>query len=330
MRKGQVGKIIIVILIVGVLAYVFWPSIQKLLTPDGDQNGNGPPEYKNDIITIETYSVSNTEPYEGSTVTIEFWIKNNGDREVEEVEVNFFDVPGFNVTSINCDGKLKDEQQYSIKERKKCDSSDLDVTVPLDIRMILLTLKTPEEIISPSQFTVSYYIRYNYSGYRKADIPIVDGITRQTPLSTFSQSKATYGPVLLEFESKVGRERIEDDRTIKEYWSRMNEPFEVKMSFKHVGSSGIGIIKPVNISKGNIKLDLNNSLVKKSPCNFVEQGGYLFSKKDVLVPDILICNFENSSYFKEPESLAVIHAEFNYTYEYIKTQTFTVKPMLEE
>jgi len=325
MRKGQVGKIIIILIIVGVLAYVFWPSIQKLLTTDGDQNGNGQPQYKNDKITIESYSVSNTEPYEGSTVTIELWIKNNGDREVDDLEVNFFDVPGFDVTAINCDGTVTNNPTEI-----KCDSDDFDTIESMDIRMIVLTLKAPEEIISSSQFTVSYYIQYKYSGYRIANIPIVDGITRQTPLSTFSQSEATYGPILLEFESRIGRTRIEDGRTIKEYWSRMNEPFEVKMNFKHVGSSSIGTIKPVNITKGNVKLDLNNSLVKRDPCNFEEKNSYLVSKKDILIPNTLICNFINSSYFKEPESLAVINAEFNYTYEYIKTQTFTVKPMPEE
>jgi len=287
------------------------------------QNGTTT-SYKNDIITVEDYSVSTVNPYVGSTTTIEFAIKNNGDKAVNEVEVNFFDTPGFEVVSIDCDGKIKEGQT-------KCDQTDFGSIESLDFRTISLTLKA----ISSGAYTVSYSVDYEYSGFRKADIPIVDGITRKEPIAEFSQSTSTYGPVTLTFEPPVGKERKQGSTTIKEYWIVGNNPFEIKMNFKHVGSSSVGSIQPINIAAGNVNLDLRGSLVIgqsdgiELSCDFSEYNNLLFSDKELEVPGTLTCNLQPASTV-ELETMATIWAEFSYNYKYINTEAFNVQAIEEE
>jgi len=303
-------------------------------------------QYKNDIITVEDYSVSSLNPYVGSMTTLDFIIKNNGDKKVEWAEVIFFDRPGFNVNELFCEGtkELKfgsgtacesdsdcpvNTNEFCDLSVKKCYKGCLFTDIEsLDFRAVSLTLNAN----SPGTYAISYSVKYEYSGFRKADIPVIDGITRKEPIAKFSQSTPTYGPVVMDFEPPVGRQRKEDDKVIKEYWIVGDRPFEVKMNFKHVGSSSVGTIQPVNISKGNVKLDLRRSLIigvhdtTKLPCDFYEENNFLFSKKDVLVPEKLLCNFQSTP-LEGPETMATIWAEFSYTYKYIKTENFNVKPL---
>jgi len=60
-------------------------------------------QFKNDVITIENFVVSNIAPYstkedsKPEKVDISFDIKNNGDKPVKWVTVIFFDTPGFEI-----------------------------------------------------------------------------------------------------------------------------------------------------------------------------------------------------------------------------------------
>lgn len=336
-----IGKAILVLIILGVALYFLWPYLQKLI-PSGENPPAPPPTCKNDIVTVEESTISNSNPYSLSTSTLTLLIKNNGDRILDGVEVNFFNIPGFNVSELRCeipDEKIGSEDscnsntdcpgsEFCDFTNKKCYKGCLHKEIdPRDTRETSLILQAPN-VTSSTPLAVSYYIRYNYFGYRTANIPIIDGAYRTKPFSQFSQSSTSCGPIVLEFESKVGSERREDSKIIKEYWSRVNEPFEVKMNFKHVGSSSLGTIQPVNLTAGGVRLDLNNSLVKASgPCNFDDS---LVSNKNVLVPGALICNFVNSSLFQEPEMTAVINAEFSYAYQFTRTEKFTVRPLPKE
>jgi len=305
-----------------------------------DQGDTNIIKYSNDIITVEERVVSTLNPYAGSTTTIDFLVQNNGDRiEGVDVEVNFFDIPGFNVTRLHC------QNNETLAEGIGCYFRHIP---PLDVRKVALTLQAPPSdiIATPTTFTLSYYIAYNYTGYRKADIPVIDDITRHEPIAKFSQSTPSYGPVVFDFEPPVGREKKEDGKIIKEYWGVQGRPFEVKMRIEHVGSSSVGSVQPINISKGSVKLELKGDLrrAKGFPCNFCnatrpgdcpsemqdvligKDGRYLFSEKDVIVPSELMCNFETTK-TTQPEVIATIWAEFSYTYKYIRTETFTVQPI---
>lgn len=297
--------------------------------------------YKNDIITIEEYYVSDKNPYEGGIVVVEFVLKNNGEELVPRVEIGF-DTPGFDIKDLFCEGTEEDISDD--KEEGSCvfdKSSEFWEIESLDYggtRRVILTLQVRSiGLLRPQTYTITYYIEYDYSGFRKMDIPIIDGETLKKPLSQYSQSTATYGPIQLTFKAPERGERVEDGQTIKEYWGVRDSPFKVEMRFTHVGSSSIGTIRKPKIEAGKVRLDLRGSLKIASvdgtelPCDFEKIGAYLFSKEDkeVKVPDELMCNFQSVS-FSEPETKATIWTEFDYTYRYTKSQDFEIQPLPEE
>ncbi|MDI6798889.1 MAG: hypothetical protein QMD12_02750 [Candidatus Aenigmarchaeota archaeon] len=312
MRKGGAGTIILILIIAVIGIAVFYFLSRKPPT-DQTQPDQTQPRYKNDVITVESISISNPEPYSNGITTLSFLVRNNGEFPAD-VKIDFFSIPGFVFKSLYCDLVPTNE--------RKCEFSGDNSIEPLSYREVSLTLQAPN-VSSPTSFTISYYIEYNYSGFRKMDIPIVDGITRKEPLGKFEQSKPTYGPVLLEFEPPIGAERKEDNRIIREYWARQNEPFLVKMRFRHIGSGSVGNILPVNISKEKIRFNISEiEIAQNLPCDFDE---YIKPRKDVLVPKDLMCHFISTT--DQPEVTGTIYAEFNYTYRYIRTETLKVKPL---
>lgn len=326
MRKGQTGAIVIFLIIIIVALVFLWPQIQNLIRPvDG---GDGvKPEYKNDVITVEKNYVSPSNPYAGSVVKVGFYVKSNAELAIPRVEVDFFDLKGLkNVDNkINCDGTLV--------EGTKCIFNDFD---SLDFKPVEITLQAPRPdlITSETPITISYSIEYDYFGYRIATIPVIDGTTRVTPLGKFDQSKSSYGPILMDFELPPVSEREEDGKIIKEYWVVGEMPFELKMSFKHVGSGSLGIIEPVNISAGYVILNTTSLELWRADgqpvCDFNEIAPSRFSSKNsFIVPKELVCNFQ-AILGDDAEISASTHASFSYTYKYTRTETFTVRPIPKE
>jgi hypothetical protein len=182
---------------------------------------------------------------------------------------------------------------------------------------------------------------------KQMNIQIVDGTTRTSPLSPYSESTATYGPIAVSFEPPVGSTHVEGDQTIKDYWGIKDTPIKVKMKFTNIGSSSMGVIKDMQIDAGDIVLTLGSlkrasvedeGVVTKLWCDFCEPGetfdskacpgtteGYMYSKEDLKVPGELTCNFQ-SLQFSSPEITGTIFARFEYTYKYTRTQVFDVQP----
>lgn len=273
-----------------------------------------------DVITIEDYYVTNTKPLPNTSTTIGFLVKNNADytmrEKIPKVEVSFFDVPGFTVKKLTCEGGSKSDNTCVFVK-----SGSYDEIVPGDSRVVKLELVSPKNIISATELTVSYSISYDIMGKRRASIPLVDGTTRIKPLSQFSQSPSSDGPVVVELKPPKGAERIEEGQTIEEYYSRLDEPFNVELSFEDVGSGSIGEVQPTVIGVGKVKLDVSNGLQIEPGlrCDF---GTNFLSTKEVEVPGKLVCNLKGSS--SEPEVIVPIYIDYSYTYKYIKTQAFTV------
>ncbi len=314
---------------------------------DGNGNGGSLP-YKNDIITIEDYYVSDRNPYEGGIVVLELVLKNNGEESAPRVEIGF-DTPGFYIKELNCDGTeavISDEEEGSCVFDRNSAFGPIESLDNGGERRIILTLQVRNiGILRPHTYTITYYIEYDYSGFRKMDIPIIDGVTLKTPLSQYSQSTATYGPIQLTFKPPERGERVEGGQTIKEYWGVRDSPFKVEMSFTHVGSSSIGNIRQPKIEASGVRLDLRGSLEIASvgeegdetmlPCQFyVGDGDYLFSDRSIDIPDELMCNFQSVPFsdpsFDEPETSATIWTDFNYTYRYTNSQDFEIQPLPEE
>jgi len=310
--------------------------------------------YKNDIITIEEYYASDRTPYEGAVVLVELVLKNNGEESVPRTKVEF-DASGFTIEDLSCEGiEIKEDLNCEgvIGEIKGDDcycvfdgNNEIESLENGGERRVILTLQVPPRgLLHSYTLSLSYSIEYDYSGFRKMDIPIIDGETLKKPLSEYSQSTATYGPILLTFELPPRGEHVEEGQTIKEYWGVRDTPFNVKMEFTHVGSKSIGTIREPKIEEDMVKLDLRGSLeiaysVNEEgdklylPCYFdVGTGGYLFSNKEIKVPGELMCNLQSTVFkdgeYEEPETRATIWAEFDYRYHYTNSQDFEIQPII--
>jgi len=327
-----------VILLLGLVLVVFLSGCDEQQTEELP--------YKNDILTIEEYFVSDRKPYETSIVMIELLLKNNGEESITWAKVGF-KAPGFEIDDLSCEGssgKIEGDECYCIFDSSHA-FGEIESLENAGERRVILALKTDDkDLMHPYPLTVTYTIEYNYSGFRKMDIPIIDGITLTKPLSEYSQSSATYGPILIKFESPERGERIEDGQTIKEYWGVRNTPFNVRMKFTHIGSGSIGEIKDPKIEAGMVKLDLRGSLEiatvdsTELPCDFYKKGEYYISNdrkdkpplKEVKIPGELMCNFQSTVFtedYTEPETTASIWVEYNYTYSYTNSQEIEVQPL---
>ncbi len=294
--------------------------------------------YKNDVITVEDYYVSDKIPYQNSPVTIEFLVKNNGEEAVPRVEVGFPNHPGFKIIDLACEGTipLDKDGDGTIETCVFDENNDFEELESLDTRSILLTLKAMDlGLLNAQTYTMSYYIEYDYSGFRKMDIPIIDGVTLDKPLTPYSQSTPTYGPIKTEFEMPARAEKVVDDKVVKEYWGVGTKPFKVSMKFTHIGSTSIGNIREPKIEAGKVVLDLRGSLeigkvgegddITELPCDFESSGNVYISKDDLTIPSELVCSFQAVP-FEDPETLATIWADFSYTYRYTVSEQFDIQP----
>lgn len=311
MGKGQI-LVFLIIIVIGVIAILFLlPPLRTPVTPVQQIT------YKNDIITVEDYTVSAKKLYPGSKTTIKFFVQNNGDKAAKNLIVKFVDLHGMILDKLECNKQQVDELT--------CEFGDVE---SLDKREVSLTLIAPK-VLEPTDYVITYKISYEYSGYREARIPIIDGITFKRPPTSYKESSPTYGPILVEFEPPVGGTRIEDKKEIQEYWGVKDTPFQMKINFKHVGSSSVGkIIEPILIKSGNLKMSLLRLDIEK-PCDtkFDLQGNFYVYKKDLKVPvDSIICNFK-SKQSDDPWITGEIGIDFSYTYEFYNTQGFRVQPL---
>jgi hypothetical protein len=299
---------------------------------------NGTLQYKNDVVTIEDYKVLDRKPYVGAFTTISFSIKNNGEFPLDRVRVKF-DAPGFTIPSdgIGCEDTSAVQADGCLYQK--------DVGVgsiePFDTRQITLTLQAPDVNIRQAQaLTITYAIDYDYSGFRKADLPIIDGITRTKPIASYAESSQTYGPIALSFDQPVGSERVEGDTVIKEYWGTAKSPFSVKLKFTNVGTLPLSGVIPV-IKAGKVEADLRGALAvamiggPRLACDLCSPGdegctgtdsSKMYSSKDIKIPGQIICNFQAAD-FQGPETTATLWVDYYYTYRFIKSETITIQPL---
>jgi len=291
-------------------------------------------QYSDDIITIGDYYVSNKNPYPNSPVIMEFYIENNGEDKVTRAEVGFPNYPGFNPESfeLSCEAtEAVDLDGDADSVREACVFEDLD---PQDSRRVLLTANTIDSNpITPKKYTIYYYVEYDYSGFRKIDIPVIDNNQKEMPSAEYSQSTSTYGPIELEFDLPARGEKVVGGETVTEYWGVKEVPFNVEFNFDHVGSSSIGSIRDTVIEPGDVVLDLRDSLIVATDsegnvlnCDFVEgEDGKLYSDKEIEVPEKMDCTFVSTD-FEDPETTASIWVSFDYEYHYDLSEQFELQP----
>ncbi len=291
-------------------------SLVVIIAGCTSQGGGKPIIYSNNIVTIENYGVLTTNPYPGSSTSISFWVKNNGDKPVT-VTVDFFNVPGnLNAALSTCNGKT---------EGLVCKGIRLE---PFDVRPVKLDLTVPSDnILSPVPYVIAYSISYDWTGYRSATVPMIDGITRTRPTSQFSQSQPSYGPVSVDILPPVGRTYKQDNQVITERWGLVGRPFEVVMNFKQASSPQGTIAQPLVIPTGQIKLDSMNV----EPANQLGQSVYCAFNNSVYpkpleVPGEIACNFLSSGQAVSGELDGVVSLNYTYTYSFTRTETIIEQP----
>lgn len=296
------------------------------------QEETNPLEFKNDVITIEEYSVSTLDPYAESITTIDFMIKNNGERSVPRATVKFFQYSGFEIVELMCENVRSADGVTCVFD----ESHPNGPIETLDVRQVTATLKAPEsEVIRiPTSFRISFYVNYSYYGHRRVEIPVIDGTTIVTPPSDFqfSESSPFYAPIQVEFEPPIGRQRKEEDRVINEYWTVYDRPYEVKMNFRHVGSVS-GTVGDLVLHAGDVNVSLINAEIaigEGGPilCDFEEgsRSDQIFSFRDLRVPNSLKCVFRTPA-IGQPAVMAALDLGYFYSYKYTRTEDFRVLPL---
>jgi hypothetical protein len=314
-----------IVLLLAMVCIVALSGCTELLEMMKLPSTSGIIEYDDDVITIEYYSVSSLKPYAERPTTIRFFLRSNAQHDVENLVLNFFNIQGFSESEreLYCDGA--DE----IDDNWKCTYNTFEEG---EEKKVWIRLMSPdkEKIAKPTILRVDYNVSYDYFGTREAHIPIVDEMTIVKPRSKFSQTANSYSPIHVSFEPPVGSVRIEDGVEIKEYWGTQNEPFELKMNFKHVGSSSIGTIGNLVIDKGAVTLRTSGlSIFNELPCDFdfVESRDEMVSTKSVKVPGTLSCYFTLTTENPLPEVSETVQAEFDFSYSFVRSQEFEVQPL---
>lgn len=287
--------------------------------------GQGTITYSNDIVTVTDYKISSTTLYPGEQTIVSFLVKNNGEWALNNVLVNFYNLGGLKIVDIHCD---EGTPSTSPTDSASCTFNDI---LSFDNRRVELTLQAPQQIAAKTVFRIEYSMSYPYNGTRIANIPIIDDTTIKKPYSAFSQSSVSYGPVSLEFNPPVGRVVRTDKTETTEYWGVNNNPYKVGLTLKHVGT--VPDVKPVNIT--SISLTLTSAQwFRDFYCDFCKEEDtgkctptYLvYTMPQTLKLDKTIslsCYFKSSG--DQPEFPAFIQADYNYYYEYLRTETFTVQ-----
>jgi hypothetical protein len=168
---------------------------------------------------------------------------------------------------------------------------------------------------------VNFYVKYNHTGTRYFNIPIVDRDVRDTPSLKGGQSSPGYGPILLDIQPLVEKETKIEGETVKEYWGVVGQIFEVDFKFTHAGT--IPNAEKVTLSPEDVKLTYSKNLEVQEPCDVGE--------KSITIPDTdetrntLICTFKALP-GEQLEYLATIQADYSYTYKFIVTETFEIYP----
>lgn len=329
MKKGSMVITILIVAVIAAIIYFFlFPNFQ---IPETKEELT----FKNDIISVENLAVTNLAPYEGDEIVIEFDLQNNGDKPVSEINVNFFDTPGFESIKLECQLVGKDN-----KSEARCDFFSLE---PSDSRHISLTLKA-KEVDSPTPFKISFSIKYQCNigdmtntcmGSREVLIPIVDGVIKKEPSFKFTQSEPSLGPVKIDIQPQLERQKKIGDKIIKEYWGIVDQPFTVKFVLSNVGTEDK--VKEVNIPEGKLVIETDRRLTpiddKGRPlglCDFdlsVREESTYTSKKPINETfDTLLCTFKSTSKSFEPEFVSRISVKYEYTYEFIRSVDFIVQP----
>jgi hypothetical protein len=223
--KGSAGAIaaVVAIVVVAVAGYLIFsqgafPGLGIL------QTGS----FSNNVVSVENLVVTDSQPFEGSETSVMFFVRNSGEETIDEVVVDFFDMPGFDKSSMKIKCGFADEFSSS----SKCSIRDFE---PFDVQPVEATFRaSPLQLNTDQRYDVRYSVGYFFETSREAFIPIVSDVATAPRNVRFSLSKAPYSPVQVVIEPPVGAVRTEGSSTITENFARTGSSFKLKFSASDV------------------------------------------------------------------------------------------------
>jgi hypothetical protein len=271
--------------------------------------------YQNDVIIQENYVLTRANPFTDSSTSIRFNIRNVGRDVVPKADILFTDLQGLSA-GITC----QDGTQIGNQKNPGCEFTNID---SLDSRYVSIIIYTPsaDAIKSPTSYQITYNISFDYSGFRRLVIPVVDDPSHQ-PQNKYAVSDPSVGPIEVSFEPPIGAISKQGNQQTTEYWGVKGDSFEVRMDFKQAVQNVVSTA----ISGSNIKLSLQGlNIDSKSKCDF---NSGLTANFDIVVGQSqasLTCSFLPQN-FNTAETNTVIDINYAYTYSTVKTESFTVYP----
>jgi len=287
--------------------------------PDGDKI-----KYYNDALTFEGYKAQ-TRVLPNQNLFIEFWLTNQVEHDIENVDVKFFNPNVFEIVDLNCG--------YGVRTGDTC---HFDNIPSLGAERIQVFLKSPtEQEIGKieADYKVQFSVEYDYFGESVCYFRILN--SEEEEAKTKMRSTQTIGPVKVEIEPGFLIEQIEDSKkkTISD-WAMEGMPFNIEVSAENIGKLG------KDFEYTEIKLDsiitLMNVRVEDEDlgyCDFNVVGNTLTPKERIIIPTKespeeppLKCRLTPEKEFIEPELPGEVRATYSYRYEFVKTEKIRIVP----
>lgn len=310
--------LIIVLIIIGIVALFYFYG-GGFLSGFSGIISQQPIVYSNDVIQVSDKLVSDSEPYAGQKTTIEFTVRNAGDKNVKGVSVDLEPPTGF-TSAVKCG------------EKSSC-TFDLDRGDAADV-VITLTAIPKEQVTQLIPVTVRYSVKYSYNGEREIHIPIVGNKNELPKGQSFFVSEPTFGPVQVQVTPPDSRQAPDGSTSVYAIGGTNPIPIELGFSVQGVGSGFYGSPEPLVMQGDDLKLVLDKNF-KPLHCDNIDTekvSGNSFPLKvkplgtqevGIEVPFDVKCTIEPAA---QKLTDGVVKINYNYVYKISFSDIFVILP----
>jgi len=260
-------------------------------------------------LVIKNYNLDPlSKVYKRIPVTMYFWLNNRGNSDAENVKVDFFDLQGFTIDNIDCEGGTSTANGCQIGKIRTIRN------LKGESKKVYLQLKAPE---TNGTRTVSFSVNYDYSGHSELLFNIWQKNVKNQEGS--KDTLSTVGPIKITIGSDFLLKRIIDDQeeTVTE-WVEVDQVFPIKISVQGGKNN--------KIDQNDFRVKFNYLTPVNEYCDFELHGGYYIPNNDIEVPtkEPLSCVVTADNIDQE-WIRASIEVDYDYNYQFIKQQKFNVE-----
>ncbi len=317
--KGVSASIVVVALVVVLVAvFVFYNSGSLPFSPTKT--------YDNTVIHLTQKLISDSTPLQNEKVNIMFYVTNQGDKTVNDVKVNFFDIVGFSNNVLLCQTG-DSTQMVQSTDGRTCDIMNI---LPGDARQVSLTITASSPT---SQGIVQYSVGYDYSGTRTIEIPIIDQGASLPSGIHYIINPSTVGPIQVSIQPPVGSQQVVNGNAVTENFARLNVPFTLQFSVSDVGNpEGTKmqtVLQPstLTVSATKFSIDQCVSDYQFSKTQTSASGSTVTNTHALAIPDdtSVTCVMEDDSSAINVFDMGTVQISFNYHYSFENTDSFTIR-----